>query len=214
MNDEYIYLKEKTLRRYIAQNERKLYGKEYEFGAAIILKNFYQLEKGLDCVIGFKINPKYRNLYVNRIESISDEEVKTLLEKHTLENDPVDIGISPSIKLANNRSIVWPFQLKRFGHYQNEKDTKGLIKFFSKIRDKYSKSSIVLAIFFDGHKGIDLEEVWNKIKLQDFPFKRIMFINTDKNPDGIWKFHIGELWPNYGYNEYDINDLVKTVVSL
>jgi len=209
MRDEYIYIDEKTIRQYISLHDRKLLGKDYELGVAIILKGFFELKKGFDCRIGLKLNPKYRELYIGRTEVLTFEEAKIFIEKHSLESDPVDVGISPTVKSSQNIGIVWPIQLKRFGYFQKEKDTIGLIKFLSKIGDRYAKSSIILVVFFDEHIGFDQRIVCDYFRLKDFPFERILFIDTNQNSEGVWKFHIGELWPNYDLNEYDIGDLVK-----
>jgi len=209
MRDEYIYMDEKTIRQYISLDDKKLLGKDYELGAAIILKGFFELENGFDCKIGLKLNPKYRLLYTGRTKASTVEEAKIFIEQHSLESDPVDVVISSTVESSQNHRIVWPIQLKRFGHFQKEKNTKGLIKFLSKIGDRYTKSSIILVVFFDEHIGFDPKGVFDHFESKDFPFARILFIDTNKNSEGVLKFHIGELWPTYSCNEYDIGDLLK-----
>ncbi|MCK4781496.1 hypothetical protein KAS79_01030 [Candidatus Parcubacteria bacterium] len=214
MHGDYIYLDDKTIRLYIKKYGKRLMGKDYELGAAIILKGFFEIENGFDCVVGIKLNPKYLKYYEKNSKPLTVDEAKDLIEIHNEENDLVDVAISPVGSFYGKKNVAWIFQLKRFGHFQKEKDTKGLIHLLSKIQKKYTKSSAILVIFFDGHKGINLEKTARSIYITGFPFSKIMFINTNKNKDGVWKIHIGEIWPNYGYNEYNPRKLVKKMFLL
>ncbi len=212
MYDEYVYVDEKTIRLYIGKHGRKLLGKDYELGAAVILKNFFEIESGSKCLIGVRLNPKHRQHYKERRPgSLTVGEVKDLIERHVLEDDLIDIAISPIESFHKNKNTAWIIQLKRFGHFQKEKSTKGLIQLLLKTKNKYPNNPAFLVIFFDGHKGIKLREVSNYINKTGFPFSKIMFINTTKNKEDAWKINIGEIWPNYGYNEYEPRDLVKVL---
>ncbi|MBI2111415.1 MAG: hypothetical protein HYT44_03420 [Nitrosarchaeum sp.] len=126
------------------------------------------------------------------------------------EDDDVDVVFALESQLKTSKEIS-PIciQLKRFGHYQYQKDTEAMIEFLNTIKLKYGPSHSALVIFFDGHKGINVEKVHKDINWLGFPFTRVMFINTTKNEAGVWKFHIGEFWPTWGYNEYNPDDLVK-----
>lgn len=214
MNESFVYLDEKTIRLYIKKYGRKLDGKDYELGAAVILKGFFEKENNFKCVIGVKLNPHYSKLYQNNIKPLTLEEAKNLIEIHNDENDIVDIAISPINSFKGNKNTAWTFQLKRFGSFQTEKDTEGLIKFLTKIQKSYAKSKTILVIFFDGHEGINIRKTHEYIEKTGFPFSKIMFINTNKNKKNVWKIYIGEIWPNFGYNEYDPHDLVKDLSTL
>lgn len=214
MHGSFVYLDEKTIRLYIKEYGRKLDGKDYELAAAVILKGFFEKENNIKCAIGIKLNPRYYKLYQSNTKPLTLAEAKNLIELHNDENDVVDVAISPINSLRGNKSAAWIFQLKRFGSFQTEKDTEGLIKFLTKIQKSYAKTNTILVIFFDGHKGISIIKAHEHIKKTDFPFSRVMFINTNKNDKNIWKINIGEMWPTCGYNEYDPYDLIENLSSL
>lgn len=186
-------------------------GKEYELIAALIMKNWFRITYKVDCKIGIKINPKYAR---NDHRNLSFEEVKDLIEIYKDENDPMDFVVCPLDAIYSKfesrlSAKAWAFQVKRFGEFQNDKTTEGLKRNLSEISKKYSQSKITLVFFFDGHKGVDPQAINSHIKTLNFPFREVMFINTSKNSEGIWKMNVGEFWPNWGYNEYEPTELVK-----
>lgn len=210
---QFICVEDQIIQSYVKDYGKKLLGKDYELLTAIVLKNFFRITYGCDSRIGVKINPKYENFY-KKDHPLTLEQAKILLEQHKDENDPTDFVICP---IDNIRSLgpnrleakAWAFQAKRFGNFQTEKNTDGLKEFLTEISKKYSKTKITLVIFFDGHKGININEAWKHIGTLDFPFREVMLINTSKNENGEWKMHVGELWPNRGYNEYEPTQLVR-----
>ncbi len=187
-------------------------GKEYELIAALILKNWFQITYKIKCKIGLKIQQKY--LQACNKNPVSLEETKKLFELYRNEDDPIDFVICPLsvIRLSHSTRLsskAWAFQVKRFGKFQETKDTEGLRNFLTHISKKYSQSKLTLVIFFDGHKGINPQAVNDHIKTLTFPFREVMFINTSKNEKAEWKMHIGEFWLNWGYNEYEPSELFK-----
>ncbi len=208
MYEDYIYIDEKTLRKYIKIHGKKLLGRDYEIGAGIIMLKFFEVENCCKCLIGFKLNKKYGALYNLRTKPLNLEEFKYFFENHIDENDPYDLVISPtdSIYKKNQKLLnsAWRLQLKRFGHFQKEKTTEGLINVLDKICKKYAPSNGFLVFLFDGHKGINLHHVHEFLNTKNPPFTMILFINPTKTGiENKWVIKIGEMWPGFGHNEYD-----------
>jgi hypothetical protein len=206
---------EKAIRLYLKECGLQIQNNNYELFAAVILKGFFEKMNDCKCVIGFKLNPRFFHLYKKEPqEAFTADRVRMLLEKHRQEDDLVDISISPISSFHWDKNLAWIFQLKRFGYFQKEKTTKGLIEMLSKIQKKYVKNQAILVIFFDGHRGISVRAVHRYLRSIEFPFARVMSINTNKNKEGAWKFHIGEMWPTCGYNEYDPEEIIKGLATL
>lgn len=153
MTGQYVYVQEKTIRKYIKVYGRKLLGKEYELGAGVILKNFFEKEVGLNFKIGLKLKSKYSELYKNINEDINIHQLKEIIEKHVDQDNPADIAISPILNLPGFENLGWTFQLKRFGHFQIEKDTEGLIKYLRSIKKKYSKKFFCISFLLRWTSG-------------------------------------------------------------
>ena len=88
MKDDYVYLDEATLMLYLEKYNQKLDRKDYEIMAAVIMKNFFEIETGMKCIAGFKVKAKYLKEYEKRgSNKFTPEETKDLIENHTEEND-------------------------------------------------------------------------------------------------------------------------------
>ncbi len=206
MYDRYVYLDNQTVREYIDKCGNKMLGKEYELGAGIFMTRFFEIENKETCVLGIKIQDRYRNYYRDRkAGALSFEEAKVLIEKHKDEDDPFDMAVAPVSGFKGTKNSAWRLQFKRFGHYQQNKTTSGLIDTLSKIKASYSPTSGFLTFLFDGHKGLDLESVHEHLVIHGCPFSKVLFINPAKEDDDEWVIKIGEIWPGYGHNNYDPN---------
>jgi hypothetical protein len=209
--DTHIYVDERTLREYFVENFKDVKGKGYEISAAVMLKNFFEKECGVPCLIGFKIKDKYEGYYSKRSGIMTVADIKTLLEMHKDEDSSTDLVISPITTFRGNKNAAWVIQLKRFGYHQHEKDTNGLIKMLENIAKKYSPSSAFLVILFDGHQGISLKKTRDHFMNKNFPFSRLLFINPNQDEQKDWFVDIGEILPGYGYNRYRASELVAAV---
>jgi len=87
-----------------------------------------------------------------------------------------------------------------------------LLQFLIGLKKKYSKTNSSLVIFFDGHRGINLEAICRSIEIDDFPFQSILFIEVNKNKEDVWILRMGQIWPTYGYNEYDPIKAIKQCI--
>jgi hypothetical protein len=209
----FICIEDGQIQTYAKAHDDKLLGKNYELLAAIVLKNFFRIAYKLKSKIGIKIKPKYSSYY-NKDTPLNPEEIRVLLEEHRDEDDPMDFVICPMGMIRSfgeNRleAKAWAFQVKRFGYFQQTRDTSELKAVLTKISKQYAKTKVTLVIFFDGHRGIKIDEIHEHIRKIDFPFREVMFIDTGKNEKDEWKMRVGELWPNKGYNEYEPTDLAK-----
>ncbi len=208
MDGRYVYVEQKIIWQYINKYGDKLLGRDNELLAASILKSFFEKRHRTKCMIGFKLDEKYCNIYSKKTKPLTLEEMKELFEHHSDENGPVDFSISPIASVRNRKHSAWVFQLKRFGHFQKEKGPEGLIKLIEGVRDKYAKCGVSLVILLDGHKGTIGADTLKNVDMTNFPFQEIMFIRGDKNDDGIFMMQVGHLWPVFGYNEYDARELI------
>ncbi len=204
MHGDYIYLDDKIVREYIKRFGKKLLGKDYELGAGLMMKVFFEIENKCECLLGIKIQTKYITYYQNRASGpFNIEEARILIEEHKDEDDPFDLSVSPLLSFRGNKNSAWRLQMKRFGHFQEDKTTSGLIDALSEIKTKYATTEGFLVFLFDGHKGISLKTAHEYLKNHGSPFSRILFINPTKKNDESWVIQIGEIWPGHGHNEYD-----------
>lgn len=208
MYDKYVYLGEKALREYLGKYGKGLLGKDYEIATAIILKRFFEVEFGGIHIIGFKIKEN-TGPYLGRINPKNIEEVRDIVEKYRDENDLSDFSIAPLKNFKGDKNSAWIIQTKRFGKFQNNKDTGGLKDFLLKIKKKYTDTPAILAILFDGHEGLELKELSDYVESMSFPFSRILFVNTNQDEKKEWYIEVGEIWPNYGYNRYSAEKIIR-----
>ena len=205
------YVEESVLRQYI-KDTFKLKdldtGSNYELVCALLIKILFEEIHGVKCLIGFETRELNSEI---KYKPMDTKTCRSFFEKGVNKNTPVDFCISPilSYNEKRNKIFAWTFQAKRFGEFQNEKNTNGLINYLAKIKNRYSKIKSALVIFFDGHKFIDLKKVCKDEKLKDFPFETIFFIDINKDNNNYWHLNMGQLWPVCGYNAYDAVKAIK-----
>ncbi|MCK4386876.1 MAG: hypothetical protein KAV41_02220 [Candidatus Pacebacteria bacterium] len=212
MNTKCCYINDFVLRKYISETYKKeslLLGSGYEVVCALLMKLLLEEIYKTECLIGFKTKQTYDRNKHNLITSTKQCKnfFKNIEDKDTL----IDFSISPihSYSKKRNKIYAWTFQAKRFGRFQDKKDTNGLIEYLFVFKRKYAKTNSALVIFFDGHKGINPEKVCHSKKLKDFPFETIFFIDTNTDKTGHWYLKMGQMWPVYGYNAYDVYKAIK-----
>lgn len=212
MGENYCYIEDSVLRQYIKDNfviENFSIGSDYELVCALLMKILFEELHNTPCLIGFKTKKTY-GLPIHA--PITDHKIcKNFLERYLDKDTPVDFCVSPvlSFNQKRNKIFAWTFQAKRFGKFQDAKDTNGLIDYLIKIKNKYARTNSILVIFFDGHKGLNLRAVCNDERLKDFPFEAIFFIEINEDKDAYWRVNMGQLWPVYGYNAYDATKAVR-----
>lgn len=212
MNNNCTYIEDKILRDYMKtfSLQNLLIGTGYEILCALLIKLLFEEIFKVSCLIGFKIKPKYIDKHIS---PKTVEEFDIFLRKFADNDSLFDfvVGIISSFNEKRKKIAGWSFQIKRFGKYQSEKDTTGLINFLKDLKNKYPQNSSSLVIFFDGHKGINPKVVCESEELKNFPFNSIFMIEVNKTNTGDkqWVLHMGNLWPIYGYNEYDPVEAIK-----
>lgn len=199
-----IFLDERGIRAFL-----KLYGKgpnskDYEFLAAILLKRFCELQWGQECCMAFKIKDKYANSSGSGRFSI--KEVRDILRKQIDEDDSIDVAIARG-NIRNPDKKGPAFQLKRFGKNPAANDTNALINYLNnEIPRKYAKTETSLVVVLDPTKKIDFKTIKNSLVVENYPFIRIMFMWMSSD-----KVYIGEIWPEFGMNEYDPHILMRNM---
>ncbi|MCK5044830.1 hypothetical protein KAR26_03860 [Candidatus Parcubacteria bacterium] len=207
----YCYVEESVLRQHIRdtfQLKDLITGSNYELVCALLIKILFEEIQNTECMIGFKTRELDNDIKYKLADTKS---CKDFFEKGADKDTPVDFCISPilSYNKTRNKIFAWTFQVKRFGKFQNKKNTNGLIDYIAKIKNKYPKMTSALVIFFDGHKIINLKKVCKDKKLKDFPFETIFFIDINNDKQNYWYVNMGQLWPVYGYNAYDAVKAIK-----
>ncbi len=212
MGNNYHFIEDVVLRKYMRETFKKeslMIGTNYEIVCSLLIKSLFEELSGSPCMVGFRVKQSYVNEFHG--PTLTTEQCVIFFNKIVEENSETDFCVAPiqSYNTERNEIHSWTFQLKRFGNFQDEKDTQGLIKYLENIKSRYAKNGSALVIFFDGHRGIDLKSVCNNARLKDFPFKTIFIINVNKDDDNSWYVDMGQIWPIYGYNKYDAVHAIK-----
>lgn len=212
MNGNYSYIDDTVLRKYIKEHFslKDLYtGSNYEIVCALLMKSLFENIYHSSCLIGFKCKTSYD--YKNHVAITNSQLCRNFFKVIADKDTPIDFCISPIESFDKNRNKIfgWTFQAKRFGHFQNEKDTEGLIKYLCKIKRSYSKSDSALVIFFDGSEKISPKKISIDERLNDFPFEKVFFIHINNNSNGFWYVKLGQLWPISGCNVYKAIEAIK-----
>lgn len=204
---EVVFLDEKAIRAFLKLYGRGPNSKDYEFLMAILLKRFCELQWGQNCCMAFKLKEKYAN-NLPGFNFGSIEEVRDILRKQIDEDDSIDVAIvrGRTDNPENKPDEKGPaFQLKRFGKNTTADDVNALIDYLNnKIPKKYAKTLTSLVVILDTKKEIDFKMVRDSLITENYPFIRIMVMWMESN-----KVCIGEIWPEFGVNEYDPHMLIR-----
>jgi hypothetical protein len=208
MKEPYLYFEKELISEYINEYGQRLLGNDYEFMTAFILRGFFKIVTNIDYKIGFRLKDKFVQYYEHNTNLVNLESFKTFIENHKDENIDSDFALLP-FDNQNNIQIPIIIQAKRFGHFQKDKSSESLIELLKKVKNRYTNTDTILAIFFDGHRGINIRQAHNYLIEIGFPFKLVLFIQTNKDDNDEWKMYIGEIYPNFGYNEYDPYEIME-----
>jgi len=198
MNSEVFYTSE-AVKDFLVKFGKGPQSKDYEFVAALMLKNFCEKQWGKKCEIGFELKPDYAR-QLPEIDNPNLTKIAELFRKGIEENTPTDCIIATTGKERKELR----FQLKRFGIGRDKKDTRELTEYLNSLNWSYAKSKNALLISLD--KGVEVE--FPKIKeifdTKNFPFSKLMFCWME---NGL--VCVGEIYPQYGMEEYRLDDMVK-----
>lgn len=203
---EVVIFNKNTIRDFLRTYGKGSESKDYEFLTSIVLSTFCEEQWKERCVIGFKLKDKYSK-DIPSWGSASIEQVRDILRKRTDEDTPVDIVIAPISKMTSNRRIIKgeAFQLKRLGKNFKEKNTQSLIDYLNNIIPrKYAKTKASLFLILERGGKVDFKEIQEALDTTNYPFHRIMFLLKSGG-----EIRIGEIWPNFGFNEYHPRELLK-----
>jgi hypothetical protein len=199
MKDEALSFSEEAIVDFLKKYGKGPTSKDYEFVTAIVVKRFCESQWNMNCQIGFHIKPRYASS-LPATGNIDLPTLADLLRNGIDESNPVDFVIT---RESNGIRQGMPFQVKRFGLGRKKNDTDELIAYLNTFPSSFSKVDASLAIVFDGI-NIDFPKLKAGIKTETFPFNRIMLLWQFDD-----KFCVGEIYPDYGINEYDIADFMK-----
>jgi len=198
MIDELVFINLNTIKEYLKRYGRGPRTKDYELILAVVLKNFCEKQWERKCVIGFELK-------ADTLRKLPSRGTVTLVQlrdtlKEVNEDSLIDFVIATEELIDGKRQGV-NFQAKRFGIGRKIKDTKEIIDYIQSLRYTKSKTTLVIAL----DQGVEIE--WRRLRDsidKDFPFERLMFIHMQNNK--VW---IGEIYPNYGVNDYEAVDIIK-----
>jgi hypothetical protein len=180
-----------------------LNSKDKELAVALILARFHKKQLGEECIIGIPARRErtYKNGFDNGFEKF-EEYINYCIE----EDSPIDISLVPKKELKNDGRIKpkgFVFQLKRF---TPQDSGLSIAKYLNEIiPKKYSPVEHCVLVLIIGSEAesamLDLGIVRDNFKPQTYPFMRVMFVSA-----GDDKVIIGEFWPNFGRQEYSIQE--------
>lgn len=202
--DQAVYFTTEAIGQFLFRHGRGADTKDYEFVAAVMLKNFCEKQWGVECQIGFKCKPEHMNK-LPKEGALALEAVADLFRNGIDEDSPIDCVIVKTDPNERGTRDGSAFQMKRFGIGREQANTDELIQYINALKRKYAKSETSLVIILDGKKDGEIEfpRVRNEVDTTDFPFRRLMFTWMKDN-----KIYIGETYPEYGMEEYEPEDMI------
>ena len=198
-----ITLPPEAIRDFLFVGKTTVTVKEYELLCALVLHQFVEMQFKQPCQICFELKEEfYVKGIVKGMATLS--EIQVYLSDQVRQDSDVDVGISCG-------SGVVGFQLKRFGKGKNAAG-KDLADYINEMKSKYGSKprNVKLVVIIESDSEIDLVEMFDKLQMQDYPFAAVMYMGMDSSTQNL---HIGELWPQRGFDEYKIinGNLVKLV---
>lgn len=187
MKEEIFYTNEELIIDFLTQIDNVQSTDAVEMLGALAMIKFCERQWGEKCRIGFKIKNKYSHQLGKRKDITVDEFINTV--KIQFEKDtPIDfsIAIPPNSKSKWARGMN--FQMKRFGKSKKENTTEDLVKKIEEL-SIYGETSCIL-LFLAESCNLNLLVVSEKLKGREFPFEKIMLINTEGGQfiefHGLW----------------------------
>lgn len=205
---QFFWTNKNAIRDYIRKYGKGPSSKDYELVVSLILAQFFEEQFGKECYIGFELDESHaREVPKQGINTL--DEIAKVLKKKVTERTPVDVAISPCFT-ATRRGRGISFQLKRFGKDPKDKDTDALIRFLNKdLPERYqSGMRITLVLILESGSELDLPRVISELKTTNYPFERIMYTGIAHR-----KIIIGEIFPNQGSSEYDLQHFLMQSAS-
>lgn len=212
MDAAFAFVEDHVLRNYIKETfgpNDLFIGSNYELVCALLIKLLFEDLYSAECMIGFKCKRTYDKSA--HVPLTNKESCKYFFENIVDDDTHIDFCVSPITTFNDKRNKIfsWTFQVKRFGKFQNQKSTDGFLNYLLKVKTQYAPNDSALVVFFDGHKGINSEQISKDIRLSSFPFTAIFFIDINKDKSEFWRLCLGQLWPIPGYNAYDAIKALK-----
>lgn len=205
MKQHAVVLKPRDIAEFIEIDWRGPDTKDLEFAAALILARLHAKKFGGKHLIGF---PAVRERMMGRSGGGTMADVMEILRTCIEEDTPLDFFIIPERSVAERRHKGSAYQLKRFPPPNTGDDyADSLLEYLNvAVPRKYSGTQATLVLLLGGPDDrsyvLDLGKVRRFFKSKNFPFHCVMFIGTREGN----KFLIGEIWPNYGFDEYTSED--------
>ncbi|MBI5152652.1 hypothetical protein HZA39_03900 [Candidatus Peregrinibacteria bacterium] len=199
--NEIVFYSSKAVKDFLLKFGKGPDTKDYEFFAALLLKNFCEKQWDKNCEIGFELKPKILNK-IPKSASISLEQIADIFRKGIDEASLTDCIIATEQLADGGKREGMRFQLKRFGIGRQKKDTNELIEFINSLNNV--KSEECLFVTLDKGVEVELPRVRESILSNNkFPFSRLMFGWMENG-----KICIGEIYTQNGMEEYNLDNLV------
>lgn len=196
MKRERLFFEDWVVQDYLRNQTDRNYAKNVELLTALVLNKFCERQFSKKCWIGLEIKEKYvGGIPLSGLRDL--EEISEMIRKMVEEKTPVDITIAMKPAIGKKTSKGIDFQVKRFGK-QEDKSTFGLIDFLNGLKDEYASSQVSLVVLMETPEEIDLQELQNSLKTENYPFQKIILIGTLAE-----KINFYGIWPETGWSRYD-----------
>lgn len=181
--------------------------KFFEIEASIILAKYVSKKKGEEYMIAFPAKEKLRS----KFEAVAKIDLEMALREIVDEDSPIDVLLVPMSQYKNRQNACpkgASFQLKRIFSQSKSISLEDCIVHYlnNSVGKKYAKARHTNLVLLLTSKPSDIPEfgeihvgnVRNRLKFENFPFDRILFLGFQVNNDLV----IGEIWPNFGSDSY------------
>lgn len=199
-----LFFTSKSIADFIVNYGRGPNTKDYEFIAAIWLKKFCEKQWGTECRIGFNIKPDFHKQLSGQT-TIALIDIAKLFRNGINEDSQIDCIISKNEENESGNHEGVEFQIKRFGLGRNEVSQNTLSEYINSFKNKYGRTQTSLFIILDGTVSgeIDFNTLLKTFDTKNFPFDRLMFgwMHSDT-------IYVGEIYPEYGMEEFIPSELV------
>lgn len=209
MIERSLVVKEEDLTNYLRQNWRGFDTKDYELLAAVLLCRLHRQKLGEEFYIGL---PVLLETEKNIPNEYNYKNIERILKAYIKEDTPIDIFLVSENgmtewslqKHGKNRVKGMAFQIKKVGSYLDGDITTSTLGFLKEIPRRYAPIDAALLLVVGGGKtkgSINLKVMREKFNPKKFPFTKVLYLSGTKE-----KMTFGELWPNFGRDEYPINE--------
>ncbi len=156
----------------------KKFGKlEEEILATLTYKKAYKTIKGKDYLISFPYQES-KQIEIERRPVLAANQIGRFIKKYSDQNSAIDSYLVDPV--SKRSSLVRPLQIKFLGKGKKSSrvNNRRFINFLKKYKN-YDGEGISLVVVLEGSFKIDLEGLSKWLKVNKYPFPKVVLINSD-----------------------------------